>query len=97
MKHKIEQERKRQPHVIGHYAAGVRIVGLTDKQLARQMKKLQKTAKKHDSPYARPLPFVTLGPCKEFNKVNMICFLQNYYPLKALFYIDSSIYTMSYN
>ena len=48
------------PHVISHYTAGVRLDGLNDKQLATAMRRMQKDAKKCDSPYAKPLPFVRL-------------------------------------
>ncbi|XP_060077399.1 uncharacterized protein LOC132556953 [Ylistrum balloti] len=47
------------PHVLSHYTAGVRLIGLTDRQLQRQFKKMQKTARNNDSPYAKPLPFVS--------------------------------------
>ncbi|XP_021375344.1 uncharacterized protein LOC110464451 [Mizuhopecten yessoensis] len=47
------------PHVLSHYTAGVRLIGLTDRQLTRQFKKMQKTAKNINSPYAKPLPFVS--------------------------------------
>ncbi|KAL4225708.1 EF-hand domain pair [Mactra antiquata] len=53
--------RKQAPHVISHYTAGVRLIGLTTRQLERQMKKMQKSAAKNDSPYAKPLLFVHLG------------------------------------
>lgn len=49
------------PHVISHYTAGVRLIGLTTRQLERQMKKMQKSAAKNDSPYAKPLQFVHVG------------------------------------
>ncbi|XP_052095574.1 uncharacterized protein LOC127730974 [Mytilus californianus] len=64
MKTTLELEKKKhQPHVIGHYTAGARLEGLTDRQLARQMKRLQRTAVHHDSPYAKPLPFVSQMNC----------------------------------
>lgn len=53
--------RKQAPHVISHYTAGVRLIGLTTRQLEREMKKMQKSAGKNDSPYAKPLMFVHLG------------------------------------
>ncbi|XP_053394787.1 uncharacterized protein LOC123524514 [Mercenaria mercenaria] len=53
--------RMQAPHVISHYAAGVRLIGLTTRQLERQMKKMQKSAAKNDSPYAKPLQFVQLS------------------------------------
>ncbi|XP_069127042.1 uncharacterized protein [Argopecten irradians] len=51
------------PHVLSHYTAGVRLIGLTDRQLQRQFKKMQKTARNNDSPYANPLPFVSQSGC----------------------------------
>ena len=53
--------RKHAPHVISHYTAGVRLIGLTTRQLERQMKRMQKSAAKYDSPYAKPLQFVQLS------------------------------------
>lgn len=50
---------KRQPHVLSHYTAGLRLVGLTDRQLALQMKEMQENARNTDSPYAKPLQFVS--------------------------------------
>ena len=49
------------PHVISHYTAGARLIGLTTRQLEKAMKKMEKTAVKDDSPYAKPLHFVHLG------------------------------------
>ncbi|XP_063401644.1 uncharacterized protein LOC134685637 [Mytilus trossulus] len=64
MKTTLELEKKKiQPHVISHYTAGARLEGLTDRQLARQMKRLQRTAVHNDSPYAKPLPFVSQMNC----------------------------------
>lgn len=54
--------------MISHYAAGVRLIGLTTRQLERQMKKMQKSAAKNDSPYAKPLPFVHRGKKKILHK-----------------------------
>lgn len=50
---------KRQPHVLSHYTAGLRLIGLTDRQLALQMKKMQEKSANTDSPYAKPLQFVS--------------------------------------
>ncbi|XP_050403675.1 uncharacterized protein LOC126819602 [Patella vulgata] len=47
-----------QPHVLRHYTAGVRLIGLTDKQIAIKLKKMQKAGKNINSPYAKPLTFV---------------------------------------
>jgi len=47
-------------HVVGHYADGARLIGLTEKQLVRQLKKLTKCQNfknkgDKNSPYAQPL------------------------------------------
>ena len=52
------------PHVISCYTAGARLIGLNDKQLERQLRKMQKAAKNEKSPYAKPLPFVTVDKKK---------------------------------
>ena len=57
--------KKQSPHVIQHYTAGVRLYGLTSRQMERQMEKMQKSATKHDSPYAKPLLFVHMGNKKK--------------------------------
>jgi hypothetical protein len=64
---------RQSPHVISHYSAGVRLIGLTDRQLEREMKKMQRSVKQIDSPYAKPLPFVaqkgsSLKPTPRANK-----------------------------
>ena len=53
------------PHVISFYTAGVRLIGLNDRQLELRLRKMQKEARGHDSPYAKPLPFVTVRPRKK--------------------------------
>jgi len=53
--------KKEAPHVISHYTAGVRLIGLTTRQLERKMKEMQKSAAGNDSPYAKPLQFVHIG------------------------------------
>lgn len=60
--------RNQAPHVISHYTAGVRLIGLTTRQLERQMKEIKKAAEKNDSPYAKPLQFVHLGRKKIVHK-----------------------------
>jgi len=49
------------PHVVGHYAAGARVVGLTDRELRRTWKDLSAASKGMDSPYAQPLNFFMLS------------------------------------
>ena len=46
------------PHVISSYTAGARLIGLSDRQLEQELRRMQKAAKDQDSPYAKPLPFV---------------------------------------
>lgn len=46
------------PHVVGHYAAGARVDGLSDKELRQTWKNLSLLNKGQDSPYAQPLNFV---------------------------------------
>lgn len=53
-----KQFRKQAPHVIGHYTAGARLIGLTTRQLERQMERMQRSIANTDSPYAKPLQFV---------------------------------------
>ncbi|XP_048255853.1 uncharacterized protein LOC124111781 [Haliotis rufescens] len=55
---KAQQTRVNQPHVLSHYTAGARLIGLTDRQLAIEMKKMHKNMKQQDSPYAQPLQLV---------------------------------------
>ncbi|XP_064626353.1 uncharacterized protein LOC135487024 [Lineus longissimus] len=50
---------RRTPHVIGHYTAGARLIGLTDRQIERHLADLQRSSKGVKSPYAKPLRFVT--------------------------------------
>ena len=65
MKHSLKEieryyasKAKRSPHVVGHYAAGARVTGLTDKELRKTWKELSHASKGLDSPYAQPLNFV---------------------------------------
>ncbi|XP_068687757.1 uncharacterized protein [Montipora foliosa] len=48
------------PHVVGHYAAGARLIGLTENQLRRHMESLKArhAAGDNKSPYAEPLHIV---------------------------------------
>lgn len=45
------------PHVVMHYAAGARLIGLTEKQLVQHLDRLQESNEEYDykSPYAKPL------------------------------------------
>ncbi|PFX26069.1 Caltractin [Stylophora pistillata] len=48
------------PHVVGHYAAGARVIGLTENQLRRRLESLKArhAAGDNKSPYAEPLHIV---------------------------------------
>ena len=58
--------RGKSPHVVGHYAAGTRLIGLTEKQMAKRLTALSISGcEKQDSPYAQPLcTFATNVPGK---------------------------------
>ena len=44
------------PHVVGHYAAGARLIGLTEKQMAQHLATLNESGDENsDSPYAQPV------------------------------------------
>ena len=44
------------PHVLGHYAAGARLIGLTEKQMAQHLATLNQSGDENsDSPYAQPV------------------------------------------
>ncbi|XP_072046796.1 uncharacterized protein [Amphiura filiformis] len=57
-------KRAQAPHVVMHYAAGARLIGLTEKQLVQHMKLLQQSNRENNyqSPYAQPLRFILMGP-----------------------------------
>ena len=59
------QKLRQAPHVISCYAAGVRLIGLNDRQLEQELRRMQKAAKNQDSPYAKPLPFVSMTKYKD--------------------------------
>ena len=48
-------KRAQAPHVVGHYAAGARLIGLTEKQLQKHMEKIRASNANSTSPYAQPL------------------------------------------
>ncbi|CAH1249190.1 SPATA21 [Branchiostoma lanceolatum] len=58
------------PHVVGHYAAGARLIGLTEKQLHMRLEDLHASSKEHDStsPYAQPLNYKFWWPTLEKKK-----------------------------
>jgi hypothetical protein len=53
-------KRAQAPHVVGHYAAGARLIGLTEFQLRKHMEtlKAKHAAGDENSPYAEPLHIV---------------------------------------
>ena len=61
---------RKSPHVVGHYAAGARLIGLTEKQMAKRLATLSVTGgENNDSPYAQPLcMFTTNIPTNIFGK-----------------------------
>ena len=71
---------RKSPHVVGHYAAGARLIGLTEKQMEKHMATLSVTGDKdNDSPYAQPLRMFTtniptniLGKRKPHGKIRLI-------------------------
>ncbi|XP_074640153.1 uncharacterized protein LOC141898228 [Tubulanus polymorphus] len=60
------------PHVISHYTAGARLIGLTDRQIERTLARFEKAAKGTNSPYAKPLHFVTPDQGKKKTKASEI-------------------------
>ena len=47
---------RKSPHVVAHYAAGARLIGLTEKQMAKRLATLSVSGgENNDSPYARPV------------------------------------------
>ena len=54
--------------MVGHYAAGARLIGLTENQLRKRMESLKArhAADDNKSPYAEPLHIV-------FGKVRLLC------------------------
>ena len=55
---------------MGHYAAGARLIGLTEKQMAKHLATLSVTGgENNDSPYAQPVAMFTSNiPSKILNK-----------------------------
>ncbi|KAJ8019644.1 Caltractin [Holothuria leucospilota] len=57
------------PHVVMHYAAGARLIGLTEKQLTEHLKKIQMSNSGNTTnPYAQPLYNVFFTPRKSNKK-----------------------------
>ena len=61
---------RKSPHVVGHYAAGARLIGLTEKQMAKHLATLSASGgDNQDSPYAQPLClFASNFPTKVVSK-----------------------------
>jgi hypothetical protein len=49
---------------VGHYAAGARLIGLTEKQLQKHMEKIRASNANSTSPYAQPLYNLNPGLAK---------------------------------
>ncbi|PIK40952.1 hypothetical protein BSL78_22198 [Apostichopus japonicus] len=62
-------KRAQAPHVVMHYAAGARLIGLTEKQLTEHLKKIQMSNSGNmTNPYAQPLYNVFFTPRKKTKK-----------------------------
>ena len=46
---------RKAPHVVAHYAAGARVIGLTEKQMAAHLASLPFKCAQGDSPYSQPV------------------------------------------
>lgn len=58
---------RKSPHVVGHYAAGARLIGLTEKQMALHLATLNQSGDENsDSPYAQPVCLFS-SPAKAMN------------------------------
>ena len=58
---------RKSPHVVGHYAAGARLIGLTEKQMAQHLATLNQSGDENsDSPYAQPVSLFS-SPIKIIN------------------------------
>ena len=60
-------------HVVGHYADGARLIGLTEKQIYRELKRLRMysnlTDREKNSPYAQPLHLALLKSTNKTRKI----------------------------
>lgn len=72
---------RKSPHVVAHYAAGARLIGLTEKQMAKRLATLSVSGgENNDSPYAQPvwtdftsnIPRKVLGPHKGKGKIRLM-------------------------
>lgn len=57
------------PHVVGHYAAGARLIGLTEKQLHKHLVRIRAANANSNSPYAQPLSILNQSPGKKRTRV----------------------------
>ena len=61
---------RKSPHVVGHYAAGARLIGLTEKQMAQHLATLNQSGDENsDSPYAQPVCLFAM-PIKNLGKAH---------------------------
>lgn len=72
---------RKSPHVVAHYAAGARLIGLTEKQMAKRLATLSVSGgENNSSPYAQPvwtdftsnIPRKVLGPHKGKGKIRLM-------------------------
>ena len=72
---------RKSPHVVAHYAAGARLIGLTEKQMAKRLATLSVSGgENNNSPYAQPvwtdftsnIPRKVLGPHKGKGKIRLM-------------------------
>ena len=49
---KVTSTHNKGAHVIGHYADGAKVIGLTDAELYKQLKRMNNLSNKESSPYA---------------------------------------------
>lgn len=72
---------RKSPHVVAHYAAGARLIGLTEKQMAKRLATLSVSGgENNDSPYAQPvwtdftsnIPSKVIGPHKGKGKIRLM-------------------------
>lgn len=64
--YQTKSKRIQVPHVVGHYAAGARLIGLTENQIRKRMERLKAShaAGGNKSPYAEPL-YIVFGKVRD--------------------------------
>ena len=63
---------RKAPHVVGHYAAGARLIGLTEREMAKRFATLSVGSKEADSPYAQPVVGIFLNKQKALRMTGKI-------------------------